>query len=85
MRVAVTTIGLAVNGHSHLGVPVAQVCREPEALELPEGARLADLVAFVGLNARDVDMAIVNGYHIDGDLPLRHGDCVALCGQVHGC
>lgn len=85
MRVAVTTIGLAVNGHAHLGVPVAQVCGEPEALELPDGARLADLVAFVGLSPRDVDVAIVNGQHIDDNVALRHGDCVALCGQVHGC
>jgi hypothetical protein len=85
MRVAVTTIGLATNGHSHLGVPVAQICTEPEALELPDGARLTDLVQLVGFSARDLDMAIVNGMHVTGDAPLRHGDCVALCGHVSGC
>lgn len=85
MRIAVTTIGLATNGHAHLGVPVAQICTEPEALELPEGARLADVVRLVGVSSRDLDVAIVNGVHVSGDVPLRHGDCVALCGHVSGC
>lgn len=85
MRITMTTIGLAVNGHSHLGVPVAQVCREPEHLELPDGAQLADLVRLVGLSMREVDAVIVNGQHTGGDAALRHGDCVALCGHVTGC
>lgn len=85
MRVAVTTIGLATNGHSHLGVPVAQICSEPEALELPDGARLTDLAQLVGVSPRDLDVALVNGLHVSGDTQLRHGDYVALCGHVSGC
>ena len=57
---------------------------DPLTLQMPEGARLADLLARVGVPEDEVKTAFVNNRRRDEDYRLRDGDRVALFPPVAG-
>jgi molybdopterin converting factor small subunit len=57
---------------------------EPLILQMPEGARLADLLARLGVPDGEVKTTFVNNRRQDEDYQLRDGDWVALFPPVAG-
>lgn len=83
MRVQVSAPGLISNPDPQLGGNAAQ-SGQTEHFELPDGATVADLVARTGVAPGDVELVLLNGEQVEGDVALSDGDCVALSGRFSG-
>ncbi len=57
---------------------------EPIILQMPEGARVADLLARLGVPKSEVKTAFVNNRRRGEDYPLGDGDRVAFFPPVGG-
>lgn len=57
---------------------------EAMSLQVPEGTRLADLLARLGIPQGEVKTTFVNNRHQDEDYQLRNGDRVAFFPPVAG-
>jgi len=57
---------------------------EPMILQMPEGSRLADLLARLNVPKDEVKTAFVNSRRQEEDYQLRDGDRVALFPPVAG-
>lgn len=53
-------------------------------IDLPEGARVSDLIAHYGLPADLVKLAYVNGIYREQDTPLHDNDEVGLFPPIGG-
>ncbi|ACX52140.1 thiamineS protein [Ammonifex degensii KC4] len=53
-------------------------------VDLPEGGRVAELLAHLGIPPSQVFSVLVNGRHVFLETPLREGDRVALFPPLGG-
>ncbi len=57
---------------------------EPQVVELPDGATIADLLAALGIPQEEVKIAMRNSRQVDWDEKLQDGDRVAFIPAVGG-
>lgn len=83
MKIQVSAPGMISNPDPQIGGNAAQ-SPETAQFDLPEGATIADVVSRTGVNPGDVELVLVNGEQVEGDVPLSDGDSVALSGRFSG-
>lgn len=84
MKVDVRLVGLPVTGPARVATdPVAQQTCPPLHLELPDTARVEDLIrrlSELGVWTGDVQEVLLNGQVVGWATPLHDGDAVTLFG-----
>lgn len=81
MRIEVSSISLPLG---ETGEAQAQEAGASVAMDLPEGATVADVLNRLGDQRDLVQKVLVNGDDADDTRPLKDGDAVALVGQASG-